>query len=272
MPLDANLSSQYQHLANDYLYNFPVRSVSEFPLVAKALGEVHYDYSMGSAYRVVKNARKMFYNVTQGSSRTVAPGTPAISTEIKSRISSIEGLLAAPRSYVASSRDDQEFRRIILSCVSAVQNKLQVMSLSEKEAYVEEQDENRKRIAAQQELFSKMKAPKPGDDASTITLESFVAENAVKVFKDKSSARIAHRFIVSEYEKASSNPGDELEQALRDQLLSEGLYEGEEQGEDLLNRLTGKRQPRVEGRTLVVNQEVLDEFIPEGVPRELLNM
>ncbi|MFT4551583.1 MAG: hypothetical protein ACI9S8_000199, partial [Chlamydiales bacterium] len=43
-------------------------------------------------------------------------------------------------------------------------------------------------------------------------------------------------------------------------------------GEDLLNRLTGKRQPRVEGRTLVVNQEVLDEFIPEGVPRELLNM
>lgn len=272
MPIDAKLRSQYQSLANEYLYNFPVRSETEFPLIARALGEVHHDFSMGSAYRMAKKARNFFNSYTQVSPTSTTFRFPTMSTEIKSRISSLEGILSSPQSYVASSRDYAEYRRIVLSCVNAMQTNLQNMTPEDKSAYVEEQDRRRAQVAAQKEVFSRATAPKPGDEGSTTKLEVFVAEKAISAFKSDRSVRRARQLITSEYEKASSVPGDEFTQALREQLLSEGLYENEEIGENLLNRLTGNRQPTVEGQNVVVSQEVLDEFLRDGVPPELLNM
>jgi len=266
MPLDANLRSQYQHLANDYLYNFPVRSVTEFPLVIRALEEVHYDFSMGSAYRMAKKARGFFSSFASRSSSSVTPGVPTLSTEIKTRISSLEVLLSSPGMYVASSSNHAEYRRIVLSCVGLMQKRLQGMTPEEQGEYVEEQSLRRQKITAQKEFFSKAKAPLPGDEASTISLEIFVAEKAIKVFKEKNSVKMARLVISDEYAKANSTPGEELTRALREQLLAERLYVDEVQGENLVNRLSGKRRARVVREDLVTSQEVVNEFIREGVP------
>lgn len=147
MPLSSKLKADYIELINQQLDRVQIDSVEDFELAQQALQNIIQPttgYDIPEKYR-----EKMFL---------------------------IKDYLQSPEYYVEHEQNYNEYKQIIIDRITVKIDELQSLSATQKQSYIQNQQDHRARTTTNQQIMSQHRPPQPGSDAHVQTEAQWLAE------------------------------------------------------------------------------------------------
>ena len=137
MPLSNKLKADYTELINQGLDTIRIDSIEDFDLVQQAL---HHIIQPAAA----SGSQQIQYQIPE---------------KYKEKIFVINDYLKDPGDYVQNESDYDEYKQIITSRIAAKINEFQSLSASQKQDYIQHQENQRSQIATHQQIMFQHQPP-----------------------------------------------------------------------------------------------------------------
>ncbi|MCR9192744.1 MAG: hypothetical protein NXI01_08835 [Gammaproteobacteria bacterium] len=140
MPLTLKLRTDYTERINEQLDKIPIESTEDFNLVSESLQKI---LNPGSGF--------------------------VVPSKYNDRIFEIKDSLDCPEEHVAVEENFVEYQNIIRTRIVHKIEELKALNASQKESYVQNQQEERARGIAAREIMAQHEPPRPGSEAHTVS-------------------------------------------------------------------------------------------------------
>lgn len=147
MPLSSKLKADYNELINQQLDSIQIDSIEDFDLTQQALLNIlqpREDYSLPEKFR-----EKIFF---------------------------IKDSLQSPEDYVEHESNYNEYKELIRERIKAKITEFQSLSETKKQAYIQNQQEQRLQSISTQQIIAQHRPPEPGSDRHVLSEEQWLTE------------------------------------------------------------------------------------------------